>query len=120
MATGWPPENTRISPGGRKSFIDPRANSATFVRILASLSPVYALRVYAEFGETTTLPRGSAADPASKHRCLFRVIHSARRGGHTKLVPGLGLELAEMYVYAAEFGYFGEAKAGILSMHDVM
>ena len=38
------------------------------------------------------------------------------QAGPTQLLPGLGLEIAEMHAYE----YFGETKKGVVSMHDVL
>lgn len=109
-------------------FIDPNHDPATFVKALVSQSlstealeqnqPM--VRKYAGYGKMTTFTEWvdllNAHLPVSVY---FEETSVEEWSKYFTVIPGIGMEVAEMWKYCETIGYFGGEAGGTIPITDV-
>ena len=106
-------------------FIDPDSDPAVFVKALASqeLSPPTGnnkVRKFAGYGEMTTFARWTElVNKQLPFEVYFEETSLEDWAERVTLIPGLGMELAQMWKYSETVGYFGGDRGGTSSITEV-
>jgi len=107
-------------------FIDPNSDPAVFVKALASQPlppPLLAdtkVRQFAGYAKMTTFTEWT--ELLNKHlpvEVYFEETSIEDWASKVTVVPGVGLELAEMWKYCEKVGYFGGEKGGARIITEV-